>query len=504
METPRPPRPAGTRFPVRPSISGLESLGILSSISPEAGATPSIPPRSHRRLRSNQPTIVRRTNLLSPPDGATRSTANGNEPSDVTVRPKRHGMVTPRITETPSIEETLTNQMSTEATIDELSDAGDEFLTPAATSAGQGMLEPDDERIQILQEFVGDPMYKFKTATEFLHNAMFKFASEVQDMVRSFDWGDDNYHLRVEFTKRADDVFKASDALSMVTIHMNSMAIGEAVHELSEPMLMCYDTTQALSRFINTHNDFLVERDVSAGVGCATLYEGLYRVNVQLANFEDIVDQLTKDPTGSSLMTMVEKEFADDSEEEATINKLANLSFISESTRADGVTPNTSFGTARSGLSGTTLSEAEKAESMQVIRQFVTANDPGYLPNDGFPSPTEDDLRFEQIVMVHKLVVARCSELLPQACDKLQKEREVSLAYYGEEHAVTQSLGLMLARFEGVLKAVQTLDQRIATINVTDKVQRNSRALWKDFRRPGAVRKLSLFPSPLQFIRTLS
>jgi hypothetical protein len=400
-------------------------------------------------------------------------------------------MVTPRITETPSIEETLANPMTTEATIDELSDAGDDSFTPAETPAEQGMLDLDNETLEILQAFLGDPIYKFKTATEFLHNAVFKFANDVQELVRSFDWGDENYHLRVEFTKCGDDVFKAADALSMFSIHMSSMSMGEAMEELGEPLIKCYDTTEALARFINTHRDFLVERDVSAGVGSATLYEGLYRVDVQLANYQDLIEQLTKDRTGSTLMTMVERELADENEEEVT-NKLANLSFDSETTRTDGVTPNTSFVTAMSRRSDAPMSEAEKEESMEVIRQFVRANDPTYLPNDDFSSPTEDDLRFEQIVMVHKLVVARCSELLPSACEKLQREREVSLAYYGEEHAVTRSLGLMLARFEGVLQAVQTLGQRISTINMMDRAQRSSKALWKDFRRPGAVRTLSL------------
>lgn len=101
LETPRPliriPR---SRFPVRPSISGLESSSILS---PEG--VPPIP--SHGRMRSSRDNLMAsrpsRTDLLSPPDEGNWAFDTSNQ-SDITVRPKRHGLVTPRNTEPPKID----------------------------------------------------------------------------------------------------------------------------------------------------------------------------------------------------------------------------------------------------------------------------------------------------------------------------------------------------------------------------------------------------------------
>jgi len=93
-ETPRPFRPMGTRFPVRPSLSGTDSM-ISPSASPEP---PPIPSKSHERMRSNQLPVSRKNTLLSPPESnMTLVGSSFGEPgSDVTVRPKRHGMITPR------------------------------------------------------------------------------------------------------------------------------------------------------------------------------------------------------------------------------------------------------------------------------------------------------------------------------------------------------------------------------------------------------------------------
>lgn len=85
----------GTRFPVRPSMSGLDGM-IQPSTSPDP---PPIPTRSHERMRSTQiSSSQKQPLLLSPPEpnmGFPRPLMSDSG-SDVTVRPKRHGIITPR------------------------------------------------------------------------------------------------------------------------------------------------------------------------------------------------------------------------------------------------------------------------------------------------------------------------------------------------------------------------------------------------------------------------
>ncbi|OMP83637.1 Leucine-rich repeat-containing protein sog2 [Diplodia seriata] len=107
VETPRPPRSkvgggggGGGRFPVKPSISSLDSFGDKPrSDSPNGTPAPPIPARSHYRVQSQQNASMRR-----PPVGPL--TSNGNERNRShsegagagTMRSKRMGMVTRKAT----------------------------------------------------------------------------------------------------------------------------------------------------------------------------------------------------------------------------------------------------------------------------------------------------------------------------------------------------------------------------------------------------------------------
>ena len=71
-------------------MGGMDSM-LMPSTSPDP---PPIPVRNHERMRSIQQMQARKGSLLSPPDlnGVAYTDAGG----DVTIRPKRHGIVTPR------------------------------------------------------------------------------------------------------------------------------------------------------------------------------------------------------------------------------------------------------------------------------------------------------------------------------------------------------------------------------------------------------------------------
>ncbi|KAK3113985.1 RAM signaling network component [Teratosphaeriaceae sp. CCFEE 6253] len=99
VETPRPPKRTVTmgRFPVRPSISGIENLDDLQSRSPHDA--PPIPQRSHARdISSNGPAIMRRPGiaplLISGNDiGRSRSETLLSSSS---IKSRRQGLVPPK------------------------------------------------------------------------------------------------------------------------------------------------------------------------------------------------------------------------------------------------------------------------------------------------------------------------------------------------------------------------------------------------------------------------
>jgi len=426
--------------------------------------------------------MLKRSNLLSPPEAGDRIATNGDETSGITVRPKRHGMVTPRVSEAPKIEEALSKVKATTVGIDEIPDPETIASLESSTSRGRIVHE---SCTPFLQEFPDDPIHQLKTGCEFMHNTVWKFASEVNDVIRSFDWGEDNYNLRFEITKHVDDAMKVADELSNIILDIHSMRLNEAVAKLNVPICTTYEVTEALAQYLVDNKEFLADRDLSNGVGCANIYIGLWQASVQLTAFGDLVGQLIAEPSGRKLVPMFEKYRRETMAEGQSGTTSPNV--------VNGISPNPSFSrtTSSRSRSSTNPTTADipvpRSTNLQALDQFLSTSEADYLGNDGFPSPTEEDMRFEQIVMVHRLVVERCSEILPTAYERMKRERDVSANYYGEDHSITRSLGLMLARFEGVMQAVQTLDQRLSTISITDKMQRTSKALWKDFRRPGAV-----------------
>lgn len=394
---------------------------------------------------------------------------NGDEASDITVRPKRHGIVTPKVTNTPRMEENLPQSAPMEATIDELAEGDLQDKTQEATT----------------------PIRELKQSVEYLHFTIYRFASDIQEMVRSFDWGKENWALRVELTEDADATFKTIDKMNDVLLKMGTLTVPKAVEELDGPMLQTYDAIEVLARFINTHKDFLVEREASGGAACTMLYQALWNTSCTLKAFGDIVQQLTIDPSGEILVLLPIYHLAmlGLANREQRPEDLTRLSFTSKSTRAGGNSANSSFSIARSSRSNTssrqTMREGDGG-GMQMLDRFLTSES-DYLANNGFSRQNEDNAHFEQIVRVHKMVVERGNQILPIALEKLKEEREVAANYYGDDHTVTRSIGLMISRFDGVIQAVRTLDQRIASLNLRDPTQRTDRGLWKDFRRPGAV-----------------
>jgi len=507
METPRPPRPAGTRFPVRPSISGLESLGIPSSISPEALTAPSLQLRSHRRLRSNQPAMIRRPNLLSPPETIDRSVANGDEPNDITVRPKRHGMVTPRIAEPGVIEQALGEPLATEETIAEQSDESvvpDDSISEhsvtnatAQISPGRHLAKGDDARTQFLLDYAGEPAaLQLKMGAEIMHNMLSKLASEASNVIPSVHWGTQD-ELRFKMTKCVDDAMTAAEKLSDSMVGMDLLSFDTARQTIAKPMWHVYQATEDVATFLRDNNDFLV--DNSSEVASQNLIWALWRTSIDLTGFGELLAQLALDPSST-----YENQFAkyakysrqSHGEREDEPTTLTDLPSPNRPDSTNMETHDASFNSSiqnRPRITRSSEQETTSTANIQQLEQFL-AEESAYLSNlqdEPFEVPSEEDIKFGQIVAAQTIVVERCRETLPKAYEHLKAERDTHAYNYGEDHALTSSLSLLVARFENFMQAVQMLDQRLATINVNDKFQRTSKALWKDFRRPGAV---SIFP----------
>ena len=168
--------------------------------------------------------MIRRPNLLSTPENIDRSIANGDGPNDITVRPKRHGIITPRIVDPGSIEHALVEPLATEETITEQSDESivpddsiSERSVPDSTtqvSPGTRLVDGNDPRTQILLDYIGEPAtLQLKIGVDIMHNMLVKLASEALDVIPSVDWGTQD-DIRFKTSQCADEAKAAANNLS--------------------------------------------------------------------------------------------------------------------------------------------------------------------------------------------------------------------------------------------------------------------------------------------------
>lgn len=115
VETPRPPKRTATvgRFPIRPSISGIENLEELKNRSPNDA--PPIPQRSHARNMSSNAQAAKRPSIMPLVSGANDINRSRSETvaSSTSLRARRQGFV-PRKTalDNNSVMETASNASS--------------------------------------------------------------------------------------------------------------------------------------------------------------------------------------------------------------------------------------------------------------------------------------------------------------------------------------------------------------------------------------------------------
>lgn len=180
-ETPRPFRPMGTRFPVRPSLGGTDTMIIPTTKTSQD--PPPIPSKSHERMRSNQLPVSRKNTLLSPPEPNMTHLNNtfGQSGSEVTVRPKRHGMITPRGPEGAAQQMALSPSALQEA----FSGFGSRPASRAGSARSTSSLTSDniDATARIVHNVVGDlyrRLFPLQALIELQHKSHFKIGLEAE------------------------------------------------------------------------------------------------------------------------------------------------------------------------------------------------------------------------------------------------------------------------------------------------------------------------------------
>ncbi|KAF2461288.1 hypothetical protein BDY21DRAFT_82770, partial [Lineolata rhizophorae] len=105
VETPRPARRGHSRFPIRPSISGIAEMPESRPESP--GAPPPIPVRSHQRIKSQHNSVVRRPAIAPLVIANDRNRSQSESLSSANQRTKRMGIITSKNRDLGTVDESI-------------------------------------------------------------------------------------------------------------------------------------------------------------------------------------------------------------------------------------------------------------------------------------------------------------------------------------------------------------------------------------------------------------
>jgi hypothetical protein len=450
-ETPRPFRPMGTRFPVRPSLSGTDSMIILST-SPDP---PPIPSKSHERMRSNQLPVSRKNTLLSPPDSNMTlvSTSFGEPGSEVTVRPKRHGMITPRGPEGAAQQMALSPSALQEA----FSNFGSRPPSRAGSSRSTVSLTSEniDDTSRIVHNAVGDlyrRLYPLQSLMELQNQPQFKARLEVELKAASF---------------RADALQKA------VSRSPNTSNPGTSHRHVLKSLVECLVSISSLSRLTiqittlycrsTSHDSFRqtfwnTQRDIWE------LHVANFRMSDMLASVNH-----SRQTSTSSLYAPPNRRF--DS---------GNL-FYPGAANPSPTGSSFSYNTTLNGGSNVSSVFSPVPAPLNIQPKPTVSfapDDSSRMREDDLRRETANDGLWEDMCRtLHNM-----SEVTVENLSKVQayyrSERQRALRQFDQEHEIVKQLGSLVHRCSVIIDAANTLARRLENMTPNDREVRHQLDFW--------------------------
>jgi hypothetical protein len=481
-ETPRPARPFGNRFPVRPSQSGIDTIVIAPSTSPEPA--PPIPIKSHERMKSvqTQPQAQPQTqpvknSLLSPPDLiglSDRSALENSTGNDgPTIRPKRHGMVTPRGPEgaaqalalSPSALQEAFSNMSSRSH----SRAGSNVST--ASIATESILETS-KLIYTIANDLSKKLNGMRPILEWQSQAQLK--TQVELDLRS---GASRIDILGRYLRRAQQE--------------SSQPSAQRPSYLLRPVIDCLSSISQFSRSLSQ----------CSGSFCRASSYDTYK-----ASFWEVQKETWDMYVANARMSDV-IHLASHSRQTSTASQYRQAGY-GETIRPTLVTAvfDTRYQQSRNGLipSPTALTYSRpmhQSQSSSISTNFspivgastgFTSTGPSLNPDGGYIDESrpelDNDLLWDSIFQSLQILCERANEGLPKIQMHYFGERQKALRIYDQDHETVRQLSSLVARSNNLVDVANRLTLKLDSVKLTDKSIRQSLEFWQLVRNMILVR----------------
>lgn len=466
----------GTRFPVKPSLSGIDTT-TGPSTSPDP---PPIPSKSHERMRSIQPQS-RKGTLLSPPDSSVFSNQNDNQTNgDVTItRSKRHGMVTPRGPEGAAQARALSPSALQEAFSGVLSRPHSRTGSNVSTAsiASENILATA-KLIYTMASDMSKKLNEMRPMLEWQNQTRLKI--QIENDIRTASGRID---ILGRYLRRAQSQNSQPGTQRPTFLIRPVMDVLATISQFSRDMSQCsvpfcrastYDAyrstfwdVQKDTWDIHVSNTKMSEAIQSANHSRQTSTSSQYkqitygdtiRPQISTAVF-DIRNQprngLIPSPTGS------------------------NYSTVMHQSQNPSIT--TSFSPIPPGIN-----HSEYTAPVPILN-----SDGSYMSNSR--QEYDNDPLWTDIYQSFRLLCERANEGLPKIQKHYFGERQKAVRMYDQDHEAVRQLGSLVARSNGLVEVANRLTLKLDSVRPTDKSIRQSLEFWHLCRTIILVSMMRLF-----------
>jgi hypothetical protein len=474
-ETPRPSRPFGTRFPVKPSLSGIDSAAVPST-SPEP--PPPIPNRSHERMKSMQTQPQpqpRKPTLLSPPDPNAIPERTGID--DVTVRPKRHGMVTPRGAEGAAQQLALSPSALQEAfsSVDSRPHSRTGSNVSTASVATENILE----------------------LSKLVYNAANELSKRLNSQRPMLEWQN-----QVQLKAQVElDLRTGSSRIDILGRYLgraqqeSGQPLGRRPTYLVKPVMECLASVSQFSRSLGQCSaSYCRTSNYETYKGAFwEVQKDAWEVFIANSKFSDAIRSVNHSRQTSTSSQYRHGRYGDP----IRPTVITSMFDVRNQPSRNGLNPsptNLAYSGSMHQSQNPSLSSNifSPIPSSAVLHQTtfnssVGGRDGTY--SDESRQDIDNNLLWDMICQALKILCERAIEGLPRIQRHYYNERQKAIRIYDQDHEIVRQLSSLVARTNQLIDVANQLNIRLENVKSTDKSMRQSMEFWQLVRTLIMVRR---------------
>ena len=415
-------------------------------------------------MRSTHTPRTSRQLLLSPPNiEPSRSFSSGDLNGEITVRPKRHGIITPRVTEAPK------NAFRAGSTPPIVNGIASAFNSPESRSSSrQAKASPAMAYLKEIgastclsaQILGGDMLSLYESVKWSQTRSQNTTPSEFPELIKILKEACQQHMVRLSEFERDEKKY-------LIDRNVDKFVMRQAADPIRDDVV----AIRLLARMTNKHKSQIAWQCNSKAIYRAMYYK-FFEVGQHLAVAAKLFKHMMMYPSDAYFAgtTMISSPLARPNRLRGSIDDGQQLRLgpaLNTGSNLTSPTPSmTSFGQVpwANGDMNQPFAQQSSSNRMQV--------------------PSTDDILFDNIITCMYTVVSKCNDGLGRINNHLVLVRQELESLYGERNAQYQALGNLIKLFGELMGSIMAMGEQLPA-NATSRPElRDSPEFWAIIRKP--------------------